>query len=831
MREDILVLPDDVELLPVIALAEPTREAVGGDEGDHVVTRARGRRSSHRIDAEAAGFLRHFREPRTLLDAVLAYCEGTTLDPFEILEGAYPLVRQLRQSGFLVRAGEEEQAAIRPEWATGDVVHGIRLEGCVHVLSDTEVHRGHLADGTEVAVKLLRRGAGSIAQAAILRELEVVRRLEERRVRLAPRLVAAWTDSAPVAIVSEWIENEPVHRQAAQYVAAGTPEATRALGTLVTRIANAYGRLHAAGVLHGDVHPKNVLVTASSGVRLVDFGAAQALGVRPEGVPLRAGVPLYYEPELAAALLAGRAVPHATAAGEQHALATMLFLLITGHPPVALSFERDTGYRQIASEPPRTFAAVGARDMPPVEAVLHRALAKDPAARFPSMHGFARALREAFARGAEAPGRAAAHAREARAPRRAARGAPAVPSSRLRAVVDGFLDRHGLRVLTANPGSSVTELGAPHASVYHGAAGIAYALLRIAILRRDPAALAAADAWITRARAAMHERDAFVSPRLGITPERVGHRSLFHGDQGVHLVDALVRAHADDEPGVKAAMRRFLEAPTPPGAAHLDMTSGLASELLGVSVLQELVRGMEPSRITHALRARGDAVVRQLWDALDADAGTGNEGPVRYLGVAHGTAGICLATLRWMEAAGADAPTALDDHLAALAERGGTAGKGMAWPRERSGSGAPWPGWCHGSAGYVLLWQAAARVRGDDRWNRLALGAAEHVWESGAAGGESLCCGTAGQSLSLMALGHEPGDRWQSRALARAAAALDSPMGALLAGAPAGVRTDSDPPVHSLFKGATGIALVAAELEGGSAHFPFSGPWGSSSSG
>ena len=153
----------------------------------------------------------------------------------------------------------------------------------------------------------------------------------------------------------------------------------------------AYAELHRHGVLHGDVHPGNILLDADHRVGLIDFGLAAVPGLSP--APRPAGGE-YLDPQSAAALLAGRPLPILDAAAEQYALAALAFRLVTGEAYLDLECERQDALRSIVQTPPRRFAAVAGR-WAAGERVLRRALAKDPADRFTSVQAFAEALRGA----------------------------------------------------------------------------------------------------------------------------------------------------------------------------------------------------------------------------------------------------------------------------------------------------------------------------------------------------------------------------------------------------------------------------------------------------
>jgi serine/threonine-protein kinase len=143
---------------------------------------------------------------------------------------------------------------------------------------------------------------------------------------------------------------------------------------------------HVSGVLHRDVKPDNILIT-DTGSKITDFGIARI----PNSTLTRngglLGTPAYSSPE---SITNGEF----TAYSDQFSLAATLYEALSGRR----AFPGDdaaTVARRIEHEEPAPIAAAAALD-PHVDAVLLRAMDKDPSARFESCRAFGAALAEAL---------------------------------------------------------------------------------------------------------------------------------------------------------------------------------------------------------------------------------------------------------------------------------------------------------------------------------------------------------------------------------------------------------------------------------------------------
>ena len=167
---------------------------------------------------------------------------------------------------------------------------------------------------------------------------------------------------------------------------------------IVGAVSEALDVAHAAGLVHRDVKPGNVLIEGSGDserVYLTDFGLARHVeatsGVTATGAFV--GTLDYVAPEQ----IRGERVD---ARADVYALGCVLFEVLTGNPPFATRGDKIAKmYAHLQEEPPRLL--VLEPELPAaLEPVAARALSKDPDERFPSAGDLARAVEAALAGGA-----------------------------------------------------------------------------------------------------------------------------------------------------------------------------------------------------------------------------------------------------------------------------------------------------------------------------------------------------------------------------------------------------------------------------------------------
>jgi serine/threonine-protein kinase len=242
-----------------------------------------------------------------------------------------------------------------------------------------EVHLGRdLRLGREVAVKVLRSDLARDPsfQVRFRREAQASASLNH------PAIVAVYdtgedrsTSGATPYIVMEYVEGETL-RDVIRREGQLSPE--RAM-TVSADVCGALDFSHRNGIVHRDVKPGNVMITPEGSVKVMDFGIARAVSDSAATMTSTAaviGTAQYLSPEQAR----GEGVD---ARSDVYSVGCMLYELITGAPPFTGDSPVAVAYQHVR-EDPRLPSSINPRVPQELDAIVLKAMSKNPANRYQS---------------------------------------------------------------------------------------------------------------------------------------------------------------------------------------------------------------------------------------------------------------------------------------------------------------------------------------------------------------------------------------------------------------------------------------------------------------
>jgi len=259
------------------------------------------------------------------------------------------------------------------------------VEGRIGAGGMAEVWRGHdRVLNRTVAIKTLlpqfARDASFVDR--FRREAQAAARLNH------PGIVSVYdsgTDGDTPYIVMHLIEG----RTLADFLESGKTLPPMQAAKIAEEVAEALAAAHAQGVIHRDIKPANIMITRDGKVLVMDFGIARLIS-GPETAPQTSavmGTASYLSPEQAQ----GHSVDART---DIYSLGVVLYEMLTGRPPFTGDSPMAIAYKQVNATPEAPSSA-NPGVPPELDAVVMRALSKNPANRYQTGKEFADDLERA----------------------------------------------------------------------------------------------------------------------------------------------------------------------------------------------------------------------------------------------------------------------------------------------------------------------------------------------------------------------------------------------------------------------------------------------------
>jgi len=272
----------------------------------------------------------------------------------------------------------EAMEEAKPDRLLGRTIAGkYRIEAKIGQGGMGSVYRArHLVTGKVVAVKVLLEDLAAYPSF-------VERFLHEARAAAyvmhphAINIMDCGREGDVVYLLMEYLDGETL----TEVMKREGPFSPQRAARILTQICSAVAEAHAQGIIHRDLKPDNIILQHVAGerdyVKVLDFGIAKVLDEQKRGgLPISrrvfVGTPEYASPEQCNA-------KSPTVASDIYSLGVILYEMLTGRPP----FEgdpMDVMLKHVHEEPP-PLRALRPEVSPEIEAVVLRALRKDPAAR------------------------------------------------------------------------------------------------------------------------------------------------------------------------------------------------------------------------------------------------------------------------------------------------------------------------------------------------------------------------------------------------------------------------------------------------------------------
>lgn len=238
--------------------------------------------------------------------------------------------------------------------------------------------------GRTVALKFLpaRHASDPIAHARLLAEAQAASALDHPNIGVVYEIGEA--NNTPF-IAMGWYDGTTLKE-----VIRGGSISSSEIISIAAQVTSALSAAHAAGIVHRDVKPANVLLTTSGSVKLVDFGIAKLIDREMADDRTTAGTPAYMSPEQTR----GERVDART---DLWSLGVMLYEMLAGERPFRGSSSSEV-INAIRNDEPVYDGVFPGDISPELRSIIERCLAKKPADRFATANELLESLNDCASR-------------------------------------------------------------------------------------------------------------------------------------------------------------------------------------------------------------------------------------------------------------------------------------------------------------------------------------------------------------------------------------------------------------------------------------------------
>jgi serine/threonine protein kinase len=256
-----------------------------------------------------------------------------------------------------------------------------------------------------VALKLVRGGAASeFVERRFRQERQILARLQHPNI--AAIFDGGATDDGQPYLVMEHVEGRPITAYCDEH-GLGTRQRLALFGPVCAAVQYAHQNL----VVHRDLKPDNILVTAEGVPKLLDFGIAKLLaaGVDPDIAPTATMLPMMTPEYASPEQVRGQPI---TTASDVYSLGVVLYEMLTGRRPYVVRTEsmeeivravcgtepQSPSTARRAASQPGTRSAVAVSDLRgDLDTIVLKALRKEPSRRYPSVQDLSEDIRRHLA--------------------------------------------------------------------------------------------------------------------------------------------------------------------------------------------------------------------------------------------------------------------------------------------------------------------------------------------------------------------------------------------------------------------------------------------------
>ena len=221
------------------------------------------------INESIKAFVEKFESPKTFKEVTEEVSKELNITAVRVKKIISPFYNYCKYRQFILpeKTGLKTDLQ-RPLFAESNIVNEYKIEKLIDSTNDTDIYKAtDLRSETQVVIKLLKRNSKEDI-CALKREYDFLVQLNDMDV--APLALAFNKPESYTYFVQEFIEGLSLP----EFISNNKNISPNYIATIAKKIVDAFAAIHSKGIVHGDIHPGNIIVTSASHIKVLDFGLA-----------------------------------------------------------------------------------------------------------------------------------------------------------------------------------------------------------------------------------------------------------------------------------------------------------------------------------------------------------------------------------------------------------------------------------------------------------------------------------------------------------------------------------------------------------------------------
>lgn len=214
-------------------------------------------------------FIKKFTLPKSFKTVAEEIAAEINLSVNEVEKLIVPFFKYIKYRHFIVsEKNYNKEDSVTSLLVADALLDQYKIEKILAVNRNMDVcHAIDLKTEMPVIIKLLKQPAGNDVQ-ELIREYDFLSKLNNTSV--TPKSIFLSQAKEPIYFVQEYIEGLSMP----QFIDQNKNSTPAIILSVAERVLKAFGEIHKKNIIHGDIHPSNIIVTTNNQIKIIDFGLA-----------------------------------------------------------------------------------------------------------------------------------------------------------------------------------------------------------------------------------------------------------------------------------------------------------------------------------------------------------------------------------------------------------------------------------------------------------------------------------------------------------------------------------------------------------------------------